>query len=60
MVTAVSDTLLDLGLPMGNIDYERFDYGGAAASRQDRRDLTRYLALGAALAAGAGVFALTY
>ena len=60
MVTAVSDTLLDLGLPMRNIDYERFDYGGAAASRQDRRDLTRYLALCAALAAGTGIFALTY
>lgn len=60
MVTAVSDTLLDLGMPMKNIDYERFDYGGAAASRQDRRDMARYLALGAALAAGTGIFALTY
>ena len=32
---AVSDTLLELGLPMENIVYERFDYGGGAASRQD-------------------------
>jgi predicted ferric reductase len=60
MVTAVSDTLLNLGLPMKNIDYERFDYGGAAASRQDRRDMAGYLAIGAALAAGTGIFALTY
>jgi hypothetical protein len=49
-----------LGLPTRNIDYERFDYGGAAASRQDRRDMAQYLAVGAALAAGAGVFALSY
>lgn len=37
MVTAVSDRLLDLGLPMHNVVYERFDYGGLLAARQDRR-----------------------
>ncbi|MFP1632736.1 ferric reductase-like transmembrane domain-containing protein [Zhengella sp. ZM62] len=57
MVTATSDALLDLGLKMDNIRYERFDYGGAASSRQDRRDLVRYLSVGAAIAAGIAVFA---
>ena len=37
MVTAVSDALLDLGLPMQNVVFERFDYGGVLAARQDRR-----------------------
>jgi predicted ferric reductase len=37
MVTAVSDMLLDLGMPMCNVVYERFDYGGVLAARQDRR-----------------------
>lgn len=58
MVTAVSDTLLDLGMPMEKIVYERFDYGGGAASRQDRRRSLMLLAIGAGLAAMAGFFAL--
>ena len=37
MVTAVSDALLDLGMPMENVIYERFDYSAGGASRQDRR-----------------------
>ncbi len=51
MVTAVSDALLDLGLPMRNVVYERFDYGGETASRQDRRRTLGFLAVGGALAA---------
>lgn len=55
MVTALSDTLADLGLPDRAIIYERFDYGGGA-SRQDRRLRRRYLALGAGLGLGAAGF----
>ncbi|MGY6707102.1 MAG: ferredoxin reductase family protein [Rhizobiaceae bacterium] len=56
MVTGVSDTLLDLGLPMENIVYERFDYGGGASSRQDRRRTLGFLSIGAGLAAATLVF----
>lgn len=58
MVTSVSDTLLDLGLPMDNVIYERFDYSGGAASRQDRRRSLVFTALGAVVAAGIAAFAL--
>lgn len=58
MVTAVSDTLLDLGLPMKNVVYERFDYAGGGASRQDRRRAMHFIAIGAALAGAVGLFVL--
>lgn len=51
MVTAVSDTLLDLGLPMKNVVYERFDYAGGATSRQDRRRSLAFGGVAALLAA---------
>ncbi|MDR9428446.1 MAG: ferredoxin reductase family protein [Salibaculum sp.] len=58
MVTAVADTLIDLGLPMERVLYERFDYS-EGASRLDRRLRRRFLALGAGLALGlAGFVAL--
>lgn len=57
MVTAVSDALLDLGLPMNKVVYERFDYAGGA-SRQDRRRALSFLAIGAALAGLVVGFAL--
>ncbi|SDY70879.1 ferredoxin reductase family protein [Citreimonas salinaria] len=57
MVTAVSDALLDIGMPMDRVIYERFDYAGGA-SRQDRRHTRRFLAIGGALAAGVAAFAL--
>ncbi|MFO8128242.1 MAG: iron reductase, partial [Yoonia sp.] len=57
MVAAVSDALLDLGLPMNNVVYERFDYAGSA-SRQDRRRTLNFLAVGAALAGMIGGFVL--
>lgn len=57
MVTAVSDALLDLGLPMNKVIYERFDYAGGA-SRQDRRRALSFLAIGAGLAGVVGGFAL--
>lgn len=56
MVTAVSDALLDLGLPMDKVIYERFDYAGGA-SRQDRRRATGFLGVGAGLAIAVAVFA---
>ena len=57
MVTAVSDALLDLGLPMNKVIYERFDYAGGAG-RQDRRRALSFLAVGAGLASMVGGFAL--
>jgi len=57
MVTAVSDALLDLGVPMNKVVYERFDYAGGS-SRQDRRRALGFLAIGAVLAAVVGGFGL--
>lgn len=45
MVTSVSDTLFDMGIPMGNIVYERFDYSGGLSARQDRRRTLGFLGL---------------
>ncbi len=58
MVAAVADTLEDLGLPRANVVYERFDYAGGHASRQDRRRRARFLAVGAGLALCVAAFAL--
>ena len=58
MVVGVSDTLLDLGMPMRNVVYERFDYAGGARSRQDRARTRNILSVGAALALGVAGFAL--
>lgn len=58
MVTGVSDTLVDLGVPMEKVVYERFDYGGGAKSRQDRRRTLNFVAVGTALAAAVGAFVL--
>ncbi|RBI87457.1 iron reductase [Rhodosalinus halophilus] len=55
MVTAVCDTLLELGVPMECVIYERFDYAGGR-SRQDHRRMRRFLGLGAALALGVAAF----
>jgi predicted ferric reductase len=56
MVTAVADGLIDLGLPMDRVIYERFDYS-EGASRLDRRLRWRFVGLGLALAAGVAAFA---
>jgi predicted ferric reductase len=58
MVAAVADALEDLGLPRANVVYERFDYAGGHASRQDRRRRRRFVAVGAGLALGVAAFAL--
>jgi predicted ferric reductase len=57
MVVAVSDLLGEVGLPLDRIVYEHFDYAAGAASRQDRKRLTRFLLVGAGVAAGIAVFA---
>jgi len=58
MVTAVSDTLIELGLPMDRVMYERFDYA-EGASRLDHRLRRRVFALGLGLLVGlAGFVAL--
>ncbi|GGE08990.1 Predicted ferric reductase [Gemmobacter megaterium] len=55
MVTAVSDALVSLGLPMNQVVYERFDYTGGA-SRQDRRRALGFLTIGAVLACAVAGF----
>ena len=57
MVAAVADALEDLGLGREAIVYERFDYAGGHASRQDRRRRARFMAVGAGLALGVAAFA---
>jgi len=55
MVTAVSDGLVALGMPMDHVIYERFDYGGGA-SRIDRRRRWRFMALGGGVALTVALF----
>lgn len=59
MVVAVSDMLLEAGLPMRNVIYERFDYAGGARSRQDRARTARMMGVGVILLAMVSGFALT-
>lgn len=58
MVVAVSDMLGDIGLPSGSIIYERFDYAAGSSSRQDRKRLAQFVAVGAGLAATVSAFAV--
>jgi ferredoxin-NADP reductase len=55
MVTAVSDGLIELGLPMDRVHYERFDYS-EGASRLDRRVQRRFLVLCGLLLLGIALF----
>ncbi len=57
MVTAVSDALLDLGVPRDKVIYERFDYSGGA-SLLDRQRRWGFVGIGAGLALVVGGFAL--
>jgi predicted ferric reductase len=57
MITAVADGLIDLGMPMARIKYERFDYS-AGASRLDRRMQRRFMLLALGLAVGIAGFVL--
>lgn len=58
MVVAVSDTLMEIGLPVEKIVYERFDYSSGAASRQDRKRMAQVLSVGLGLAVGVAAFVL--
>lgn len=58
MVTTTADTLLELGMPMDKVVYERFDYSGGGASRQDRRRRRRFLGIGAVLGLGVALFSV--
>ena len=58
MITAISEILLDLGMPVDRVVYERFDYATGGRSRQDRQRIRRILALGASLALGVAAFVL--
>jgi NAD(P)H-flavin reductase len=58
MITAVSDALHDLGMPMGQVVYERFDYSGGGSSRQDRRRTSWFVSLGLGLGLAVAAFAL--
>jgi predicted ferric reductase len=55
MVTAVSDTLIELGLPMDRVMYERFDYS-EGASRLDKHLWRRFFMLGFGLVVGIAAF----
>jgi ferredoxin-NADP reductase len=55
MVTAVSDTLIELGLPMDRVMYERFDYS-EGASRLDKHLRRRFFMLGLGLLVGIAGF----
>lgn len=55
MVTAVADGLIDLGMPMDRVMYERFDYS-EGASRLDTRLRWRFIGIGLVLAAGVAGF----
>lgn len=57
MIAAVADSLEELGLPREKVVYERFDYAGGHASRQDRRRRARFVAVGAGLVLGVALFA---
>jgi predicted ferric reductase len=58
MVSAVSDALLDLGLLMKNVVYERFDYAGGASSRQDRRRSLAFAGVATLLALCVALYSL--
>ncbi|MGI1662267.1 ferredoxin reductase family protein [Palleronia sp. KMU-117] len=52
MMTAAADALWRLGVPLGQIDYERFSYSAGGASAKDRRRLLAFAATFAAICAG--------
>ena len=51
MMTAVTETLHELGTPYRNIRYERFDYGRGASSGKDRRVMAGFWTMAGAIAA---------
>lgn len=57
MITSVADTLLELGMPLPNVVYERFDYSGQSASRRDVHQSRWFTAIALVLAFGILAFA---
>lgn len=57
-MTAVADGLHGLGVPVGNLAYERFDYRGGTVSARDRRILAVFRAIAAAVVLACVLFAL--
>jgi predicted ferric reductase len=58
MISAMADVAHDLGVPLANIRYERFDYRSGPASVKDRRMLTRFRAMALTILVGVVAFAL--
>ncbi len=58
MITAVSDTLHEIGMPLEGIHYERFDYGAAGGSAKDRMILNRFRLTGVVVLLFVVAFAL--
>ncbi len=58
MIVAVADTLHDLGLPLGRIHYERFDYGDESRSAKDRLILWGFRAMAIVVLAAIATFAV--
>lgn len=58
MITAVTDTLHGIGVPLNMIHYERFDYGAAGGSAKDRKILNRFRLTGAVVLLFVAAFAL--
>ncbi|MFC2967697.1 ferric reductase-like transmembrane domain-containing protein [Acidimangrovimonas pyrenivorans] len=58
MMTMATDCLHRCGVPLANVDYERFSYSTASLSRRDLRALAGFLLSWAAIAAAVAGFAL--
>lgn len=58
MMTAVTDALVRLGVPLSRIEYERFSYATTDTSAKDRRMLAGFGLLFATLAAFVAIYSL--
>ncbi|MCR8548015.1 ferric reductase-like transmembrane domain-containing protein [Salipiger sp. P9] len=59
LMTSLTDLLAGMGVPLSQIDYERFSYGSGALSRKDKRMLGGFTLLFAALSAAIAAYSLT-
>lgn len=58
MMTTLTDTLNDLGVPLPRIHYERFSYGAGPLSRKDHRMMAGFATIFAALAGAMALYSL--
>ncbi len=58
LMTTLTDTLNDLGVPLSHIHYERFSYGSGPLSRKDHRMMAGFATIFAALAAAMALYSL--